>query len=246
LIQERSTIIATGDTETKLPRLLIIKDDPSQVSTLCERFESSGYDVLVAKDGSDGQSICSTYAPDAIIVDLTLPDVDGVQVVRNLRRKAVSVPVVILSERGAVEQRVSGLAEGADDYVVKPFEFPELLERIVTLLRRQSYAEVTVLRFEDIVINLLTRTVTIDGNVIRLRTRQFAVLTYLIRHQGEIVSREELAREIWHDESVTWKNVIEVQINRLRSIFSEIGRPLHLQTIRGKGYVIGDLSPNSI
>ena len=211
-----------------------------QISLLSQRFEASGYEVSIARSGADGQSMFLSFAPDVVMLDLALPDVDGVQVLKSLRRKATSVPVIILCERGAVDQRVSALAEGADDYVVKPFRFSELHERIVTLEKRKSFASISVLNCDDITIDLLARKVTVDGNLIPIRTRKFAVLTYLVKHQGEVVSREELAREIWQDESVTTKNVIEVQINRLRTIFANAGHRLRLQTVRGQGYVIGD------
>lgn len=238
---------ATSQAEMKvihLPRLLIIKNEPSPISLLCQRFEASGYEVLIARTGIEGQSLCFSSSPDVVMLDLTLPDMDGIQVLKNLRRKAVSVPVMILTERGEIDHRVSALLEGADDYVMKPFKFSELLERIATLEKRRSFASIAVLKCDDIVIDLIARKVSVNGEHIPIRTRKFAVLTYLVKHQGEVVSREELAREIWQDESVTTKNVIEVQINRLRTIFANAGHPLRLQTVRGQGYVIGEYRSN--
>ena len=167
-----------------------------------------------------------------------MTDVDPVQFLKAIRRNAVSIPVVMLSDRGAVDQRVNALQEGANDYLMKPFKFPDLMERIVTLLRRHSFTPVTSLSFDEVTINLLARTVTVGDAEFTLTTRPFAVLVHLVKHQGQIVSRDELAREIWHDDRVVGKNVIEVHINHIRGDFEKRGYTLPLLSIRGKGYML--------
>jgi DNA-binding response OmpR family regulator len=222
-----------------MTRLLTIADKPSQLAFLKKRFEAEGFEVVSAQTGVEGQMLCSSSAPDAVVLDMAMSDVDPVQFLKNIRRNAVSIPVVMLSERGDVDQRVTALQEGANDYLMKPFKFPDLMERIVTLLRRHSFAPVTSLSFDDeVTINLLTRTVIVNGDEFSLTTRPFSVLVHLVKHQGQIVSREELAQEIWHDESIVGKNVIEVHINHIRSDFHQRGYTLPLLSIRGQGYML--------
>lgn len=222
-----------------MTRLLTIGDKPSQLAFLRKRFEAEGFEVLSANSGLEGHRLCESSAPDAVVLDMTLSDVDPVEFLKNLRRSSVSIPVVMLSERGDLDQRVNALQEGANDYLMKPFKFPELMERIVTLLKRHSFASVTTLSYDDIEINLLTRTVKANGQIVPLTTRPFAVLSHLVKHRDQVVSREELAQEIWHDERIVGKNVIEVHINHIRTHFNQLGYVLPLISIRGKGYLLG-------
>lgn len=232
-------VINTNYLRQNMTRLLTVGDKPSQLAFLRKRFEAEGFEVLSANSGHEAQRLCESSAPDAVVLDMTLSDVDPVEFLKGLRRNAFLVPVVMLSERGDLDQRVNALQEGADDYLMKPFKFPDLMERIVTLLRRHSFAPVTRLCFDDIEINLLTRTVTAKGQIVPLTTRPFALLSHFVKHHDQIVSREELAKEIWHDERIVGKNVIEVHINHIRSHFTQLGCPLPLFSIRGKGYLLG-------
>ena len=173
---------------------------------------------------------------------MEFPELDAVRLIKNIRRNDVNSPILMLSESGAIDQRLAGLGEGADDYLIKPFKLADLAERMITLLRKRKQEATTILRFNALEINLSTRTVTVNGEEISLSTRPFSVLASLVRNVGNVVSREKLAREIWHDDRVTEKNVIEVQINHLRSIFSDLGHPLPMKTIRGEGYLLRNKS----
>ena len=219
-----------------MTRLLIIAETSLPLALLRKQFEAEGYDVVTASSGNEGQLLANSAPPDAIVMDLNLTDLDGVQVVKKIRRSPVAVPIVVLSDRHAVDERAKALAEGADDYVTKPVIFSELNLRIETLLRRKRLPPMTTLSFDELEINLLTRTVKVNGNLVHMPSRPFALLSYFVRHQEEVISREKLAREVWSDESVAAKNVIEVYINQTRTRFAQLGHPLHLQTIRGKGY----------
>jgi len=222
-----------------MTRLLTIGDKPSQLAFLRKRFEAEGFEVLSANSGQEGQMLCASSSPDAVVLDMTRSDVDPVEFMKGLRKKSLLVPVVMLSEPGDVDQRVNALEEGANDYLMKPFKFPDLMERIVTVLKRHSFSSMTSLRYDGIEINLLTRTVTKNGQIVPLTTRPFALLTHFVKHHNQIVSREELAQEIWHDQRIVNKNVIEVHVNHIRSHFSRLGCSLPLLSIRGKGYMLG-------
>lgn len=179
-----------------MTRLLTIGDKPSQLAFLRKRFEAEGFEVLSANSGLEGHRLCESSAPDAVVLDMTLSDVDPVEFLKNLRRSSVSIPVVMLSERGDLDQRVNALQEGANDYLMKPFKFPELMERIVTLLKRHSFASVTTLSYDDIEINLLTRTVKANGQIVPLTTRPFAVLSHLVKHRDQVVSRRACSGDL--------------------------------------------------
>ncbi len=177
-----------------------------------------------------------------MVLDLLLPDGDGIQTLQRLRAECFTKPVLILTACDAIEDRIRGLDSGADDYLAKPFAFGELVARLKALLRRVESSSVAVLKVNDLVIDVLMRRVKRAGKDIDLSTRQFEVLEYLARHQGQVVSRQMLAEDVWRAATATWTNVIEVQINQLRK---KIERPecrQLLHTVRGEGYVLGDRS----
>lgn len=177
-------------------------------------------------------------APDVVLMDLTLPDMDGLEVLKKLRQDGVPVPILILSGRHSLEQRVEGLAAGADDYLGKPYAFSELKARVDALIRRNSFSQVTTLTCDAIVLNVVTRTVTVNDREVELQRLQFDVLAYLIKKKGHIVSRKDLALDVWHDEKAASTNLVVVQINLIRGRFKELGHPLPLKTIRDVGYLL--------
>jgi DNA-binding response OmpR family regulator len=184
--------------------------------------------------------MASIEQPEVVILDLLLPDGDGLQTLRKLRGDGFQNSVLIVTARDTVEDRITGLDSGADDYLVKPFAFGELLARLRALLRRTSSSAETTMKYAGLEIDLLTRRVTRSGVEIDLTTRQFGVLEYLLRHKNQIVSREMLARDVWKAPTSSWTNVIEVQINQLRKKIERPDWPPLLQTIRGEGYLLGD------
>ena len=223
-----------------MPRLLIVEDQPVLLDAVRRGLEAEGFDVVCAETGCEGLLLCASAVPDAVILDLMLPDGDGLQLLRNMRRDGFDRPVLIVSARDSVDQRITGLNMGADDYLIKPFVFSELLARIRALLRRNSSSVESTLCIDDIVLDLVTRKVTRGGQLVDLTARQFEVLADLLNHKNEVVTREMLARDIWRAETATWTNLIEVQVNRLRNKLDTQGRKLRLHTIRGEGYLLGD------
>lgn len=223
-----------------ISRLLIVEDQLRLLESVRRGLVAEGFEVLTARTGNEAWSLCESAEPDVILLDLMLPDKDGLQLLQTLRENGFHVPVLIISSRDTVDERVTGLNMGADDYLTKPFAFSELLARIRALLRRKSRPADLILRIDDITIDLVKRTVTQGDQPIELTLRQFDVLVYLAKHKNEIGSREMLARDIWRSETATWTNLIEVQINRLRSKLQMSGNEFPLHTIRGMGYLLGN------
>ena len=223
-----------------MPRLLIVEDQPVLLEDVCRGLTAEGFDVVCAGTGQKALELCTSAVPDAVILDLMLPDGDGLELLDKMRQAGFQKPVLIVSARDSVDHRIAGLNMGADDYLVKPFAFSELLARVRALLRRPAKSLELTLSIDDIVLDLMTRKVTQGGLLVDLTAKQFEVLAYLLQHKNQIVSREMLARDIWHAETATWTNLIEVQVNRLRKQLESKGRKLRLHTIRGEGYLLGD------
>ncbi len=222
-----------------MPRVLIVEDQTALLDTFTRGLREEGYAVAAASNVAEAQRVLREEAVDAIVLDLMLPDRDGMSLLHELRQAGFTKPIVIVTARDAVEERVRGLDSGADDYLVKPFSFVELLARLRAVMRRSGSAAETVLRVNDLELDLLNRQVSRAGCKLELTQRQFELLTYLMRTAGETVTREMIAANVWKETSATWTNVIEVQINHLRR---KIERPEWspiLQTIRGEGYVLG-------
>jgi DNA-binding response OmpR family regulator len=223
-----------------MAKLLVVEDQHTLLQSMQRGLEAEGHQVFVATTGSEGYRVASTEQPEVIILDLLLPDGDGLQTLRRLRQDGFQNSVLIVTARDTVEDRITGLDTGADDYLIKPFAFGELLARLRALLRRTGSSTETTLKFADLEMDLLARQVTRNGVGVELTTRQFGVLEYLLRHKNQIVSREMLARDVWKAPTSSWTNVIEVQINQLRKKIERPDWPPLLQTIRGEGYLLGD------
>jgi len=220
-------------------RLLLIEDDAEAAQYLARSLRESGYEVDVAADGRAGQESALAGGHDVIIADRNLPHVDGLTIVQALRTAGSSVPVLILSALGSVDDRIEGLRAGGDDYLIKPFAFEELLARVEALLRRGQGATVlTRLKVGDLELDLLSRTVTRAGKRIDLTAKEFQLLEYLMRRQGQVVTRSMLLEGVWDLHFDPQTNIIDVHMSRLRAaVDRDFDGPL-IHTVRGSGYVL--------
>jgi two-component system copper resistance phosphate regulon response regulator CusR len=220
-------------------RLLLVEDEEKTSSYINRALSELGFTLDVAVDGIEGLHLATEYDYDAIILDVMLPGMDGYSVLEGLRASK-QTPVLMLSARGSVDERVKGLRRGADDYLPKPFSLMELVARIQALLRRRPSdgADVTQLQINDLHVDLLSRRVTRAGERLELTAKEFALLSLLVRHQGEILSKMMIAEQVWDMNFDSDANVVEVAIKRLRA---KIDAPYPLKllhTVRGMGYVL--------
>ncbi|CAN7763060.1 heavy metal response regulator transcription factor [Pseudorhodoferax sp. LjRoot39] len=220
-------------------QLLIVEDEVKLALYLQKGLREEGFTVDVANDGVTGLEAASQHRYDLIVLDGMLPGLDGLAVLAALRQSQ-STPVLMLTARGEVEDRVRGLRSGADDYLVKPFAFPELVARIQVLLRRASppLAEVTVLRLADLEVDLIRRRVTRAGQRVDLTNKEFNLLTLLLRRQGAVLSRTELAAQVWGMNFDSETNIVDVAVRRLRNKLDQPFEQSLLHTVRGMGYVL--------
>jgi DNA-binding response OmpR family regulator len=227
------------------PRILVVEDEQKVANALREGLESERYEVAVEHTGEGAFFRLNTEGFDVILLDLMLPGRDGLQILRTLRARGDKTPVLVLTARDTLEDRVTGLDSGADDYLVKPFAFEEVLARIRALLRRGRAAEPLRPRIGDLELDLVTRRVTRGGQVVELTVREFELLEYLLRHQGQTVSRGTLARDVWKENARTTSldNVIDVHIARLRRKV-DLDQPVKLiHTVRGVGFMLREGEP---
>ncbi len=220
--------------------ILIVEDEHKVAHAVKEGLEKEGYSVTVAETGEDGYFRITTETFDLLLLDIMLPGRSGLEILKTLREKEIHLPVLILTAKDAVEDRVAGLDCGADDYLVKPFAFPELLARIRALTRRGRPEYATSLKVNDLELNCVSQVVCRTGQQLALTRREFELLEYLMRHEGQVVSREMLTRDVWkiRDRATPIDNVIDVQMTRLRAkVDTPFGVPL-LHTIRGVGFVL--------
>lgn len=220
-------------------RILVVEDEQKIADALKYGLTTEGYQVVTAATGEEGFFALNTEPFDLMLLDLMLPGRDGLEILKTLRAKGYTLPVLVLTGRDTVEDRVLGLDSGADDYLVKPFAFPELLARIRLLLRRGRHDSNKPLLLADLELNLATHQATRSGQPLDLTTREFELLEYLLRHQGHVVSREMLAHDVWkvRERSTPLDNVIDVNIARLRR---KVDGPYPLKlirTIRGVGFM---------
>lgn len=224
-------------------KLLVVEDEAKAAAYLRKGLTEEGYQVEVAASGVDGLHLASVNDYDLVILDWMLPGIDGMAVLAALRQTR-PVPVLMLTARGQIEDRVRGLQGGADDYLVKPFAFSELVARIQVLLRRaagaRTGAEATQFRVADLEVDAARRKATRAGQRLDLTPKEFSLLTLLLRRQGHVLSRTEIAAQVWDMNFDCETNVVEVAIRRLRAKLDQpFGRPL-LHTVRGMGYVLED------
>jgi len=222
-------------------RLLLVEDEPEIRDFLEQPLADAGYEVDAAKDGRSAIQLASGKTYDVLIVDLGLPDQDGIDLILQLRRSGISSPVLILSARRSVDDRVKGLEQGGDDYLTKPFALAELLARLRNLLRRNlPTEEATRLRVLDLELDFISRRASRGEEVLNLSPQEFVLLTYLCRHAGRVVTRSMLLSEVWGMRIQPNTNVVDVHIYRLRGKVDTEGREPLIKTLRGIGYVLKD------
>jgi two-component system response regulator MprA len=216
--------------------ILVVDDDPKIRSVLGRGLRFEGYDVQLAADGHEALRIARALPLDLVVLDVMLPGMDGMEVCRRLRR-GISAPILMLTARDAVPDRIAGLDSGADDYLIKPFDFDELLARVRALLRRVQPQGEEILAFDDLCLNTGTREAERGGRRIELTTREYELLLLFLRHPRQVLSREQILDRVWGDVSVE-SNTIEVHIGRLRDKLEADGAGRLIQTIRGAGYAL--------
>ena len=222
-------------------RILVVDDDKAVRDSLRRALVLEGYDVDLAEDGATALRSLAQAAPDAMVLDLQLPDIDGLEVCRRLRTVGDSTPVLMLTARDAVDDRVEGLDAGADDYLVKPFDLPELFARIRALLRRRApIDDAELLRFEDLTLDLNTRTANRSERSFPLTKIEFDLLELFLRHPRQVLTREIILDQVWGYDFDSGTNSLAVYVGYLRRKTEEGGESRLLQTVRGVGYVLRD------
>ncbi len=227
------------------PSVLVVEDEQKVANALREGLEGEQYEVTVEHTGEGAFFRLNTESFDVILLDLMLPGRDGLQILRTLRQRGDKTPVLVLTARDTLEDRVTGLDSGADDYLVKPFAFEEVLARLRALLRRGRVTEPLRLRIADLDLDIVTRKVARGGRQVELTVREFELLEYLLRHRAQTVSRGMLAREVWKEtsRSTSLDNVIDVHIARLRRKV-DLDQPVKLiHTVRGVGFMVREGEP---
>jgi DNA-binding response OmpR family regulator len=219
-------------------RILVVEDNVKLAASLKKGLQQEGYAVDVALDGLEGQRLADAAGEgyDAIVLDLMLPGVDGMTVCRRLRETGSRVPVLMLTARAGLQDRVEGLDAGADDYLGKPFAFEELAARIRALLRRPAVPVSPVLRAGDLEMNAATREVTVKGRPLSLTAKEFGLLELFMRHPRQVLSRGQITMHLWDQEFDGASNVVEVHIRNVRRKLAQAGKHGQIQTVRGAGY----------
>jgi DNA-binding response OmpR family regulator len=226
-------------------RILVVEDEQKVADALREGLEDERYDVVVERTGEGAFFRVNTETFDVVLLDLTLPGRDGLEILRALRQRRMETPVLVLTARDSLEDRVTGLDAGADDYLVKPFAFAELLARIRALVRRGRVADAPRLAVGDLEMDLVTRKVLRSGRPVDLTVREFELLEFLMRYAGQVVSRETLARDVWKETARTTPldNVIDVHIARLRRKVDLEQAVKLIHTVRGVGFMLREGEP---
>ncbi len=220
-------------------RILLVEDEPGIVDFVRRGFEADGFEVQTAPDGIQGERLALTDGIDAIVLDLMLPGRGGLEVLAAVRAAKPEVPVIVLTARGEIEDRVAGLDAGAVDYLVKPFSLAELLARVRAQLRVVAQTSPTTLRGGDIEVNLLTRRVRRGDKAVQLSSTEFELLVYLLRHHGQVLSREQILSAVWGYEHDPATNVVDVYIGYLRRKLGRPEDPAPIYTVRAVGYRLG-------
>lgn len=224
-------------------RVLVVEDNPKLASALQSGLTEHGFAVDVSHTGFEGEELASGEAYDVILLDLMLPDRDGIDVCRNLRRRKVAAPIIMLTALSATEEKIDGLDAGADDYITKPFEFDELLARIRSILRRGQAGESRTLTCDDLTLDLYTRVATRGDTQVELSNKEYALLEYLMRNQNRVLSRMQIGEKVWDMNFESTSNVIDVYVSALRKkIDRGFDREL-IHTVKGAGYRFGIIDP---
>ena len=219
-------------------RILVVEDEPAAAAVLAKGLREFAYAVDVAGNGDDALEQIGVNDYDLVILDVLLPGINGLDLCRQLRDARIAVPILMLTARGGLDQRVEGLDAGADDYLPKPYHFPELLARVRALLRRGPNLEAPILAVEGLTMDPRARRVARAGQPIQLTSKEYALLEYLLRRQGHVVGRAEIAEHVWDDSYDPMSNLIEVYIQRLRRKIDDGHSTKLIQTRRGAGYTL--------
>ncbi len=219
-------------------RVLIVEDEISLSRIITKRLREEGYSVDACLDGQEGSCFAEMAEYDCIILDWMLPGMDGLSLLKNLRSKGITTPVLILTARDAIEDRVAGLDTGADDYLVKPFSFDELLARLRAILRRPGESKGTTLSIADLTLDTVSHSVTRSDNILELTSKEYAVLEYLLRNKGRILTRSQIAEHVWSYDFDYSSNIVDVYIRYLRGKIDDGFDKKLIHTIRGSGYVL--------
>ncbi|MGI6153261.1 MAG: response regulator transcription factor [Christensenellaceae bacterium] len=220
-------------------RLLIIEDEEDILDALVRGFRKLGYAVDTAADGSEGYILAAENRHDLIVLDLNLPGMDGIDILKKLKEEGTAAKILVLSARTSYAQRIMGLDVGADDYLVKPFDFGELEARVRNLLRRDFTQNGAQISIGNLLLNTAVRTVYAGEKQVELSPKEYRILEYLAIHSGRAISAEELIEHVWEDDEVLFSNAVKVHISTLRKKLSAYA-PNLIENIRGTGYVIGD------
>ncbi|KTW14146.1 response regulator transcription factor [Sphingomonas sanguinis] len=220
-----------------MARILVIEDDEATAGAIVAELERQGHDVARAADGEAGLQMATQDGFDAITLDRMLPGCDGLSVVARLRERHIAIPVLMLSALSDVDQRIAGLRAGGDDYLTKPFDLAEMAMRVEVMLRRREQAEAVILRGGGIELDLVRRTVRVDGDPVRLLHMEFRLLEFLMRNRGEVVTRRIIFEQVWGYYFDPGANLISVHIARLRKKIDRPDRPSPIQTVKGEGYL---------
>lgn len=219
-----------------MPRILVVDDDPKILSLMRRGLSFAGYTVDLAEDGETALNIARDRAPDLVVLDVMLPGLDGIEVCRRLRAGDASLPILMLTAKDRVPDRVAGLDAGADDYLVKPFAFDELLARIRALLRRSRPDDEAILRLGDLALNPVTREVWRGQRRLDLTSKEYDLLEFFLRHPRQVISRDAIFERVWGSDFLGGSNLIDVHIMRLRDKLEAAGEPRLIHTVRGVGY----------
>lgn len=220
-------------------RILIIEDNPKMSAAIQKGLQENGYAVDVSHTGFEGEELAAGDEYDLILLDLMLPDRDGIEICRNLRRRKIACPIVMLTALSATEEKIDGLDAGADDYITKPFEFEELLARVRAILRRGEATESRVLSHDDLELDLYTRQMTRGEHSHELSNKEFALLEYLMRNPNRVLSRTQIGEKVWDMNFEPTSNVIDVYISSLRKKVDRFQDRELIHTIKGAGYRFG-------
>ena len=219
-------------------RLLVVEDEKKVASFIKQGLEEEGYAVDLALDGEKGLEMALDGVHDLIILDISLPKMDGLQVLKKLRQQKVNTPVLLLTVRATIEDKVLGLDAGADDYLTKPFAFQELVARVRALMRRRAEADPALLQVADLILDPARRVVSRGGEKIELTAKEFALLEYFMRNRGRVLTRTLMIEHVWNYDFDTMTNIVDVYVNYLRKKIDNGREPKLIHTVRGVGYVL--------
>ncbi len=231
--------IFTFDCYNEIVRILVIDDEENLADAIARGLSRQAYSVDIAYDGLKALELTEINSYDLLILDLNLPGLDGLEVCRRIRANNSRTGILMLTARAGQDDRVTGLDLGADDYLVKPFHFPELIARVRSILRRTGEVRKVIFRVDDLILDPNSMSVYIGDQRIPLTVKEFAILEYLMTNAGKVVSQEELLEHVWDENANLFTQTIKVHINNLRKKLKEAGREDPIRTVKGKGYVVG-------